>query len=85
MQRLEAKIEEKVGSIKNELLELVDEDFQERRAKVEQEFAAKSKAKAAAAAAAAASSGAADSSSTGLSNAEARVDRTAATAGGARE
>lgn len=49
MQRLESKIEAKVGSIKNELLEIVDEDFQEKRARVNQEFLAKSKAKAAAA------------------------------------
>lgn len=54
MQRLEAKIEAKIGNIKGELLELVDEDFQEKRAKINQEFAAKAEAKAAAAAAAAA-------------------------------
>ncbi|CAM9144498.1 unnamed protein product [Laminaria digitata] len=52
MQRLEARIEAKIGSIKNELLELVDEDFQEKRAKVNRDFAEKTKAKAAAAAAA---------------------------------
>lgn len=54
MQRLEAKIEAKIGNIKNELLELVDEDFQEKRSKIDQQFAAKAEAKAAAAAAAAA-------------------------------
>lgn len=48
MQRLEARIEAKIGNIKNELLELVDEDFQERRARVDQEFTAKRMAKAAA-------------------------------------
>lgn len=54
MQRLEAKIEAKIGNIKNELLELVDEDFQEKRTKIDQQFAARAEAKAAAAAAAAA-------------------------------
>lgn len=54
MERLEAKIEAKIGNIKNELLELVDEDFQEKRAKINRDFAAKTEAKAAAAAAAAA-------------------------------
>lgn len=54
MQRLEAKIEAKIGNIKNELLELVDEDFQEKRSKIDQQFAARAEAKAAAAAAAAA-------------------------------
>lgn len=53
MQRLEAKIEAKIGNIKSELLELVDEDFKEKRVKIGQEFAAKAEAKAAAAAAAA--------------------------------
>lgn len=43
MQRLEAKIEAKIGSIKNELLELVDEDFRDRRARVDLEFATKTK------------------------------------------
>ncbi|CAM9588147.1 unnamed protein product [Ectocarpus fasciculatus] len=58
MQRLEAKIEAKIGNIKNELLELVDEDFQEKRTKIDQQFAAKAEAKAAAAAAAAAATAA---------------------------
>lgn len=47
MQRLEARIDAKVSSIKGELLEIVEEDFQDRRAKVNQEFAAKMRAKAA--------------------------------------
>lgn len=38
-----------MSSIKNELLELVDEDYQERRARVDREFRAKQRAKTAAA------------------------------------
>lgn len=71
MQRLDARIEAKIGSIKNELLELVDEDFQERRAKVEREFAEKSAAKAAAA--------------SPPSSPNVTSDRLTATAGGVRE
>lgn len=52
MQRLEAKIEAKIGNIKNELLEIVDEDYRERRAKVDQNFSERRRAKGAAAAAA---------------------------------
>ncbi|CAB1113770.1 unnamed protein product [Ectocarpus sp. CCAP 1310/34] len=58
MQRLEAKIEAKIGNIKNELLELVDEDFKEKRTKIDEQFAARAEAKAAAAAAAAAATAA---------------------------
>lgn len=77
MQRLEARIEAKIGSIKNELLELVDEDFQEKRAKVNREFAAKTAAKAAKAKAAADTASASDT--------EAGNRTTTATAGRVRE
>lgn len=79
MQRLEAKIEEKIGGIKNELLALVDEDFRDRRAKVERDFSAKSKAKATASA-----SGDTGDSSDATTSAEAMVDVTTAAAGSAR-
>lgn len=77
MQRLEARIEAKIGSIKNELLELVDEDFQEKRAKVNREFAAKTAAKAAKAKSAADTASASDT--------EAGNRTTTATAGRVRE
>lgn len=77
MQRLEARIEAKISSIKNELLEIVDEDFQEKRAKVNRDFAAKTEAKAAAARAAAATASASDT--------EAGNRTTKATAGRVRE
>lgn len=81
MQRLEAKIEEKIGGIKNELLALVDEDFRDRRTKVERDFAAKAKAKAKASPATAGDTG---SPSDATTNTEARIDVTAATTGGTR-
>lgn len=79
MQRLEAKIEEKIGGIKNELLALVDEDFRDRRTKVERDFSAKSKAKATSAA-----SGDAGSSPDATITTESRIDVTAAATGGTR-
>lgn len=82
MQRLEAKIEEKIGGIRNELLALVDEDFRDRRAKVEPDFAAKSKAKAAAAAASAGD--VAGSTDAATRSTEARIDVTTAASGGTR-
>lgn len=44
MQRLEARIDAKIGAIKSELLGLVDEDFQEKRARVNREFLVKNQA-----------------------------------------
>lgn len=71
MQRLEAKLEAKIGSMKTELLMLVDEDFQDRRAKVDEQFAEKAQAKAKAAANAAPEA-----------NADVNTDRETAPAGG---
>lgn len=88
MQRLEAKIEAKIGNIKNELLELVDEDFQEKRNKVDREFAAKSQAKAAAAKAAKETASAAAVASTdapagaAVTSSEVGSERTKLPAGG---
>lgn len=45
MQRLEARLEAKISSMKNEMLMIVDEDFQDRRAKVNEQFAEKAKVK----------------------------------------
>lgn len=48
MQKLEARIDAKMNMIKSEVMDIVAEDFQEKRSQINRDFAAKSRAKAAA-------------------------------------